>query len=314
MKPQIKSPINQKAKAQSADESTASWNYAEVWDKFPVPARPCPKELGIIKQFLTEQLKTKKQLNVLVLGSTIEYRSLLKSLGITPVIADFSRENFDSLTAYAQEKFEREEFVEIDWLHVNEKETFDVILGHRPINVIRPHEVKLLFSRMHQALKPGGVFFCRGNIRFPGDQDCLEACREKWVRKERPYPLFTYLEVALYFRCTRENGSINYPQAREIVNQWFREGKITPEDYDHIKILISMGDDAQFFTLQQEKVLKDLQEVPFQSVEWLFTGDEFTKNMPLIKLTKEIGSVESLEKCRASTALRTVGCSEATHK
>lgn len=270
----------------SQEESTASWNYAEVWDKFPVPARPCPKELAIIKQFLVEQLKNKKNLNVLILGSTIEYRSLLKSLGITPVIADFSNENFASLTTYAKEKFENEEFVEIDWLHINEKDKFDVILGHRPLNVIQPQEVKTLFSRMHQALKPGGVFFCRGNIRLPEDQDCLEACREKWVRKERDYPLFTYLEVALYFKCAREDGSIDYPRARALVNQWVREGKITQEDYDHIKILISMGDDARFFSLHQEKVLKDLEGIPFQSVEWVFTGDEFTKNMPIIRMTK----------------------------
>ena len=35
------------SKRREIDETTASWSYAELWDKFPIPARPDGEELKI---------------------------------------------------------------------------------------------------------------------------------------------------------------------------------------------------------------------------------------------------------------------------
>lgn len=266
----------------------ASWSYAQVWDKFPIPARPCPKELAILEKETKKLRVGARKLNLLILGSTIEYRLLAKKLGIKPYVADFSRENYEALTNYSKEKFEGEHFMQVDWLKIEDKNKYDVILGHRPINVISHTQITEFFERMHRALKLGGIFFCRGNIRFPGDKDNLKELIKKWAfKKDRPYSLFTYIEVKLYFHCADKNGYVDYPKARALVNNWFKHGKISRKDYELAKILVSMSDEARFRGLIEKKeIVCAYKKAGFQNVKWLFTGDEFAQNMPIIRLIK----------------------------
>ena len=267
------------------DEDSASWDYAQVWKLFPIPAKPCPKELA----FLEKQIKNRvnNSSNLLILGTTNGYRSLANKLKIKSHVADFSRENFESLTTHSKEKFHNEEFTEIDWLKIDDEDKFDFIVGHRAINVIGKPHIERLFTRMQKALKPGGVFFCRGNVKFPNHVDKLEVIRDKQAfKKDRKEKLFTYLEVELYIKCSDEDGYINYPKCRELISSWLNKRKITQEDYELIKPLISMSDDARFRTVERKEIVNAFEKSGFSKLELLFTGDEFTKNMPIIKLTK----------------------------
>lgn len=270
------------------DDPNASWSYAELWDKFPVPARPSKIELAICEKAIKSKLRQQKEIRLLILGSTIEYRSLCKKLGITPYVVDFSKENFDSLTKYSKEKFTKEHFIKADWLKIKDLNRYDFILGHRPANVIRHDQVAKLFKVMHQALKPGGIFFCRGNIWFPNDTDRLAALVKKWAyQKKREYPLFTYLEVALYFHCADKKGYLSYPKARAVASRWREQKKISEKDYKLISPLISMPAGTKFRGLIKKSELdKIIKNVGFSRTEWLFTPEEFNRNMPIIKLTK----------------------------
>ena len=269
------------------EESKAEWDYAKLWNKFPLPAKPCPEELEIEGKEIQRRQKEGRKLELLILGSTNNYRSLAKKNGIFPYVADFSKENYDSLTAYSKEKFENEQFLHIDWLHINEKDKFDVMLGHRCFNCIRPELVKEFFVRMYNALKPGGVFFCRGNVLFPNDEDKLEQLVDEWAFKKREHPLFTYLEVELYFRCADKEGYVDYPKAREKVDGWFANGRISKEDYELAKLLVSLPEGTLFRgKITKEEIEKAIKDVGFRSVEWIIVSKDFGGNMPIIKLIK----------------------------
>lgn len=270
------------------DETAASWSYAELWDKYPIPARPDAEELAIEEQAIKGSKVRPEHLKLMVLGSTIEYRSLCKHLGINPYVVDFAKENFTALSAYSREKFEHEHFVEADWLKLNYENFFDFILGHRPFNVIRHDQVLSLLQKMYSALKPGGTFFCRGNVKFPGNGDSLEKIIKKWAfAKNRSYRLFSYVEVALYIHCADERGYLNYPKARDVITNFYKHGKINEQDYQDIMPLISMQAGTKFRSFIAKNVLENyLTQAGFKKAEWLFTSHEFTKNMPIIKLTK----------------------------
>ena len=270
------------------NENAAEWDYAELWDKFPVPARPCPEELAIQEKEITKMQEGGRDLNLLILGSTIEYRSLAKKLGIVPHVADFSKENFDSLTAYSKEKFGEERFIQTDWLQISDKDKYDAVLGHRCFNCLRPKDVGRFFGRIYDSMKPGGVFFCRGNVLFPEDRDRLEEIRAKWAfNPEREHPLFSYLEVELYFRCADEEGYIDYPKARRVMDGWFAEGKISREDHELARLLVSMPAGTLFRgKVTKEEIDSHIQDSSFRDVEWLFTSQELSRNMPIIKLIK----------------------------
>jgi hypothetical protein len=43
---------------QQFNEEEASWDYAEVWSKFPVPARPSKEELAYLETEIKKWAKT----------------------------------------------------------------------------------------------------------------------------------------------------------------------------------------------------------------------------------------------------------------
>jgi len=268
----------------SQENNSASWNYAEIWDKFPVPARPSKEELA----YLEKEWRARKPRTLLILGSTIEYRSLAKKLGIVPTVMDFKKEHYDTLTHYASESFSNEQFIEADWLSLADEKKYDVIVGHRAINVIAHTELETFFQKMHRALKPGGVFYCKGNIRKRSEPDRLDVLIETWAKKpDRAYPLFSYIEVALYFRCADEHGYVEYPKARALVDAWREEQKITQEDYELIRLLVSMSSDARFRgTIYDDDVRAAITRAGFAKSEWIVKDKDICSHMPIIVLTK----------------------------
>ena len=52
--------------------------------------------------------------------------------------------------------------------------------------------------------------------------------------------------MQLYFHCSDKNGYVDYPKARKLMEKLYEKGNISNEDYDLIKILISMSSQARF--------------------------------------------------------------------
>lgn len=272
-------------KKQQFSEEEASWDYAEVWSKFPVLARPSEEELAYLEM---EIKKFGKNSNLLILGSTIEYRSLCKRLGIVPYVADFDKSIYDVLTNYSEEKFEKENFSKIDWLDIDYINKFDVIVGHRPYNVIGKNVLDKFFQRMYQALTPNGVFYCKGNVLDKNHRDKLENLVAEWAFKpNRQYPLFSYIEVEFYFHCADKDGYVDYPKARKIAKTWIEKNKISQKDYDLIKILISMSDDARFRGAVPEKeIKKSIGKAGFKNTDWIVLDKDICSSMPILKMVK----------------------------
>lgn len=265
-------------------DDAASWDYAQIWDKFPVPARPSKEEL----EFLEQGLAAVPNANVLILGSTIEYRSLCKRLGIAPVVADFEKSHYDTLTKYAQETFPSEKFLEIDWLEVNDVDTYDVIVGHRPFNVIGKEVMPRFFERMRRALKPGGIFYCKGNILYNNERERFDELVDTWAfAKNREYPLFSYVEVHLYFHTADPDGYVVYPKARAVVDQLIKDKRCSREDYELMRLLVSMSEKARFRGLiTEQEVRATVDTVGFSGNEWVILDKDICQNMPIIKLKK----------------------------
>ena len=264
------------------EDEIASWDYAKLWDKFPVPARPSKEEL----YFLGKEIDGMSPTKILILGSTIEYRDLCKKKLICPYIADFDRQHYKILTKYSKEKFANEHFLEIDWLKIKDSGKYDMIIGHRAFNVIGKKMMNKFFSNMFKALKPGGVFFCKGNIFYKNQKDNLFELVDKWAFRKREYPLFSYIEVCLYFHCADKNGYVDYPKATNLMKILYERKKILKEDYGLIKILISMSSEARFRGKISQKEIRTAIKLSGFSDEWIVLDKTICKNMPIIKLTK----------------------------
>ncbi|OGY46534.1 MAG: hypothetical protein A3A24_03785 [Candidatus Buchananbacteria bacterium RIFCSPLOWO2_01_FULL_46_12] len=82
---------------------------AEYWKNLPAPARPWPSEVKWFEKYALAQ-KAKGFKDVLILGSTVEFRSMLHKNKMNVSIVDFSRDFYrilskQPMTHVGQEKF-----------------------------------------------------------------------------------------------------------------------------------------------------------------------------------------------------------------
>lgn len=69
----------------------------EYWKYLPAPARPWPSEVAWFEKYVLDKKKKGKK-DVLILGSTVEFRSMLHKHKVNVHIVDFSKEYYNILS------------------------------------------------------------------------------------------------------------------------------------------------------------------------------------------------------------------------
>jgi len=73
-------------------------DMANAWKRMTPPIRPSRYDLAVFKQFLKQKVKDKgKNIKVLILGSTPEFRDLVNSKGLTAYVCDYNKDNYEAL-------------------------------------------------------------------------------------------------------------------------------------------------------------------------------------------------------------------------
>ncbi len=72
--------------------ATANWQptKAEFWKNLPAPARPWPSEVDWFEKYALDK-KAQGKKDTLILGSTVEFRSMLHKNGMNVHVVDFSK-------------------------------------------------------------------------------------------------------------------------------------------------------------------------------------------------------------------------------
>ena len=111
---------------------------------------------------------------------------------------------------------------------------------------------------------------------------------DKWAfADDRKYPLFSYIETELYIHCADDAGYVDYPKARKLAKGWLDDKRIKSEDYDLIKILISLSSESRFRGLiYDDEMKKAISTAHFVNSEWMILDKDICSNMPIIKMTK----------------------------
>ena len=136
-------------------------NFEEIlsnWQFVLPPSRPSIYELERVKSYL---LNVNKNERIAVLGSTIEYRNLLHTMGFKDIYIFEKNPSFYNWTqGWIVEKSPNEKIVWGDWLDTikNYREQFAVVLSDLTMGNI-PYEKRFAFYQdIYFALKSGGVF------------------------------------------------------------------------------------------------------------------------------------------------------------
>jgi len=72
-----------------------------------------------------------------------------------------------------------------------------------------------------------------------------------------------------------------------VVDQLLKDRRCSQEDYELIKLLVSMSEEARFRGLINEKEVKRaIQAAGFSHQDWIVRDQDICANMPIIKLKK----------------------------
>jgi hypothetical protein len=233
-------------------------SYAQRWVKYwQPPARPVPQEIDFLRNFIPKLQKKQKVLDVMILGSTSEYRDLMFELGIKPTIVDLSKENYKILSEKMEHRdsYENNEtFVEQKWQEINVGKKFDIVLGHFALTV-NPFEIwEQIFDAIQSHLKKGGLFIT--NNWITGDEavtvdDIIREYDEKW---QKEYTFFGAMMPKIYIAARDEkDGKTTFAAVAEMIDAIYDDGKISEKNYQDFENLGYRHFNSSLFISSEEK-------------------------------------------------------------
>lgn len=261
--------------------------FAERWVKYwKAPGRPIPQEIDFLRKLISEKQKGGDDTDVLILGSTTEYRDLMFELGIKPTVVDLSEENYKILSKalkHYENYQDHEFFVEQKWQEISIDKKFDIVLGHFALTVNAFDTWDKILKSIHKHLKDDGLFITNNWIsdgQKMSIDDIIKEYNEKW-RKQ--YLLFGSMLPKIYEIVRNEKGEIHYPSICEIIDAAYGEGKISDEDYRYyinigvkdfnFALYISSEEEFRQFVekyfIIQDKVILDPYPNAYLMPEWV---------------------------------------------
>jgi hypothetical protein len=255
-------------------------DFVTHWKYYKPPARASPSDLEFIKNKILEK---GKEVKVLILGATPEYRELCGNLDIPVALLDFSRNNYEYLS---DEVFNapKEMFIEGNWLHSKLSDKFDIILGDNVINVLPKKDIPLFFKNVANMLKKDGFFMPRSYIRTPEETNFkVEEGIKEYRKKKHIYGLYTGMSRAFYI------GAYNFKDDVSFLKDWFKaaekmykKGLINKKELDFFLDKVGWKDREFQFFIPLDKELTGTISEHFDILEVFYGTEPYLENkLPL---------------------------------
>lgn len=160
---------------------------AKDWKNFLPPTRPSISELAVIEKYFIElmNLNPKKIFKLAILGCTVEFRSLAHEYGMDVTLIDMSKLHYKILSEQHMFYKGPEKFILADWVKMQIKEKFDIVLGDLVVNMLNTENRSLLLKNVSEMLADNGVFVSRNWI-LPENKLSDFSAVVKLVREKYP--------------------------------------------------------------------------------------------------------------------------------
>lgn len=262
-----------------------SWSQrtAQLWKKFTPPSRPSMGELRWYKKMIGDSLcKPFEKQEILILGSTTEFRKMFFDLGAHVTVCDRSKEYYLEISTESALKENpkiqmSESRVHCFWHEMTFQNEFDVIIGDLAVGNVHPDHLEVFIQKVINALKPGGIF-C-GKSLFLIDritaQELHKRCQAyNALPKDKNRDPYAYLmyPLSIYAREDTHEGEIDFRKVKDKLDQLHQEHKISSEVYKNLidkEYDQELNDDVAFFAydytyfnsiITKEKILRKHEE------------------------------------------------------
>ncbi|GHU48885.1 hypothetical protein FACS1894127_0550 [Clostridia bacterium] len=269
--------------------NTTTWNnyLAQTWDKYLPPIRPYGEEIEVFRTWIQDYVDCENRApDILILGSTPELRDLVSEFKIIPTVVDFSSDNYFAMGTLRSTQT-KEVFIESDWMELEEKSQFDLILSEAALNVVDAASSKTLYSKCNNFLRTGGKLFAKNWLRTTNKPYAVEYL----IEASRSVPTFKFgfyssvcipLMLCFYDYCNEE---IQLKAFRNCCKNLFDEGFITQCEWETIAVHKYEKVDLQLYIPSIFDFINDITDY-FYIDQVCDVGIGFSEYHPMFKLTR----------------------------
>lgn len=143
-------------------DNSIKWtdNVAELWKKVVPPSRPSISELDIYSEYLRHLQKIlKRKLDILVLGSTTEFRDWGFENNCNVFVVDYCEDYYNKISDGLKYKdcikYEKTFFCK--WQKMKFNDQFDIVIGDLATGNVPFSDLNILFNNIYSALRPNGL-------------------------------------------------------------------------------------------------------------------------------------------------------------
>ena len=166
-------PLNNDASIKN--ETLVDWDQerAKTWHNMKPPSRPSKSEIDIYRRYFELVKKNKEgpyKPNVLILGSTVEFRKLAIEQDFSVTVVDYSKPYHDEISKELQDiDLSNENYVNCDWCEMDsfiKDRKFNIIIGDLSIGNIAPQSLPKFIKNVADLLIDGGYFLGKSIYKY----------------------------------------------------------------------------------------------------------------------------------------------------
>ncbi len=272
-----------------------SWTHdvAQVWTKVVGPSRPTISELSIYTKYAHGlQNKLNRRLDILILGSTPEFRDWAYEENMNVTIIDFSLDYHEKISREIKHKIiletnEKEKLVIEKWENMDFKEEFDIVIGDLAIGNVEPPKLETFISNVSNALREDGLFLGKSFFK-PDDYKSVshKQLANEYYSKYQGYHPYSYFVFDLVMNCLDEKNVLCFKDLYNEVVSLKTAGLITDTESECFQ---NVGWDTEMKFGFYVPNIKDYEMLinRYMKIEKIEYGmDVYSKNFPLYIIRK----------------------------
>lgn len=216
-------------------KNSFAWKWVKYWRQ---PTRPIDQELGYIKGLLLKMMQKGAKPQVMILGSTSEYRDLLIDLGLRGTIVDFSKENYHILSQKMKHRDHYqnyEYFVKQPWQKIKIDRKFNLVLGHFVLGINPLNQWSIILKNVKRQLKNNGAFLTTSWVRLNNEKSNLKQVVNEYKKKwEEKYSLWEAMTTKIYLTAYNlAKEYMAYEDLCKVIEEGYKQGLISQKDYKY---------------------------------------------------------------------------------
>lgn len=209
---------------------------AKIWTNYLPPCRPSWSEMVIYTRYLRkiQSRKCNKKLNLLVLGSTSEFRDWGYEEDLNVTVIDKSTDYHNQIKWELKHKNIHEKFIHQRWQDMMFENEFDLIVGDLVIGNLAREEMPIFLKNVQNALRKGGFFMTKSFLKK--DKCTIRNLYAIFIEYKKrnlnlhPFPAMIY-DIALC--CMDHNtGILNFKHMYNEISKLHKSGLIDNDLFD----------------------------------------------------------------------------------